>query len=227
MQLHWLIKNKAEDLIIFFNGWGMDHHPFTHLTSDHYDVVMLYDYRDFVFPEDLLKTMQPYHAFHLIAYSMGVWTAHRLMDTIPEAPSFSLAINGTLNPIHDRYGIPPEIYDQQIDSFDQNSMDTFYQELFTSPTELERFLKHQPQRPWQEQKEELIRLKQLVSQTPMQLTSGQFDAAIICNQDKVMASRNQLRFWKDQCDYHRIDEGHFPFFRWQSWESLLREVQSE
>lgn len=227
MHLRWLIKNQSQKLIIFFNGWGLDDNPFCHMESQNYDVLIFQDYRNLSLPDSFLAITAPYASVSLIAYSMGVWSAHRLLADYSFSPTFSLAINGTLNPIHDRFGIPSSVYDEQINNFDRNQIQHFYRRMFSREDDYQRFIDYCPKRAWQDQLEELICLKQTINQAPMDLTAGQYDAAIISRQDKIMASRHQLRFWKNQCDLHMIDAGHFPFFRWSSWEALMNEVQGE
>ncbi len=227
MRYTWTIRNKAENLIIFFNGWGLDEQPFIPLTSSLFDVLMFYDYQTALIPPQARAMLQPYKSFTLIGFSMGVWMSQKVMEQLPDTPVFSLAINGTLNPIHDRYGIPPAIYDQQCESFSEAAARQFYEDLVATPSERERFLAHLPRRGWQDQQAELIRLRELVQQDPLDRLSGQFDAAYISTQDKIISARNQMRFWKNQSTVHMLESGHFPFYRWPSWEALLHEVQGE
>ena len=67
VQAEWLHKNNCEKLIIFCNGWGMDGHPFTHLSSEEFDVVMLFDYRNFQLDVDISELSNNYQTIHLIA----------------------------------------------------------------------------------------------------------------------------------------------------------------
>ncbi len=225
MRYTWTIRNKAENLILFFNGWGLDDHPFEHLGSNNFDVLMFYDYDTTSIPDQARAMLQPYKTFTVIGFSMGVWISQKALPQLPDTPNYALAINGTLNPIHDRYGIPPAIYGQQCDRFNTAAVQSFYDDLLATPAERERFLNHQPKRAWQDQHAELVRLRRLIEQDPLDRLSGQFDAALIGSQDKIISARNQLRFWKNQCTVHMLDSGHFPFYRWPSWEALLHEVQ--
>ena len=47
MQYKWLNKKGNKNLIVFFNGWGMDKKVVEHLLFDDYDVLTFYDYRIF------------------------------------------------------------------------------------------------------------------------------------------------------------------------------------
>lgn len=227
MNYHWLIKNKAEDLIIFFNGWSMDANPYRHLNSTGYDVLILSDYRSLTMPQEVLSILQPYKALYLVAYSLGVWVSQHLLNRLPDTPAYSLAINGTLNPIDDRYGIPVKAYDQMIETFNERAIRDFQLSLFNNSLDASRFNENRPDRHWQDQLEELVKLKEAVNADPLDRTTGQFDTAIISSQDAVISARNQLRFWKDQCTVKMMDFGHFPFYRWTTWEALINEAQSE
>lgn len=228
MKHFWQIKNKEEDLLVFFHGWGMDHRPLQFLKSDRFDVLVFYDYRNLSLSEDVLATLPPYRSIYLVAWSMGVWASQQLVQHFPEAPAFSLAINGTLNPIHDRYGIPEATYNQTLHHFSENAPKTFYQSMFSDPDEYDRFLETQPDRTWQDQQAELSSIKTGVQSDPIQhQVTGRFDESIVSNQDKIITARNQLRYWKNQCDYRVIDAGHYPFYQWEKWEDMFREVESE
>ena len=51
MKTLWLRKEGSGELILFFNGWGMDHHIAAHLLADSlaagftHDLLVCYDYR--------------------------------------------------------------------------------------------------------------------------------------------------------------------------------------
>ena len=44
MKYKWLNLKKNREVIIFFNGWGMDESVMKHLNYGSYDVLMFYDY---------------------------------------------------------------------------------------------------------------------------------------------------------------------------------------
>ena len=92
------------------NGWGLDEQPFCFLDSESHDVFMLYDYRDLSFPVDVKALFRPYKEIYLLAWSLGVWVSQSLKNLLPDRTAFSVAINGTLQPIHQQYGIAPDIF---------------------------------------------------------------------------------------------------------------------
>ena len=106
MKYKWLNKVNNDDLIVFFNGWGMDESVVSHLDFANHDLLMFYNYNsietDFPFYE-----LDKYSTKTLVAWSMGVMTAS-LFDINYD---YKVAINGTLKPIDNMYGIPVRIYD--------------------------------------------------------------------------------------------------------------------
>ena len=109
MKQHFIIKNNQKHLLLFFAGWGMDETPFLTIHPVDKDWMICYDYRSLTFDVGLLET---YSQITLIAWSMGVWAASQIMKQYPHLPvSQSIAINGTLYPIHEIKGIAPSIFD--------------------------------------------------------------------------------------------------------------------
>ena len=46
MKYKWLNNGQNDEVIVFFNGWGMDEAVVRHLLFDAYDVIMFYDYNN-------------------------------------------------------------------------------------------------------------------------------------------------------------------------------------
>ena len=74
MQHFWLNKKENKKLIIFFNGWGMNETPVSHLNYDDFDVLMISDYRDLNFDFNQFD-FSVYDEKYLICWSMGVYAA--------------------------------------------------------------------------------------------------------------------------------------------------------
>jgi pimeloyl-[acyl-carrier protein] methyl ester esterase len=221
MQTKWLIKQERNKLLLFVNGWGMDEKPFQLLGSDEFDVFMLYDYRELAVPVNLRALCQPYHEIHLMAWSLGVWVCQQLKEELPERIVFSLAVNGTLQPIHPRYGIPPEIFESTLKNLSARTLHNFYQNMFSADEIAKLFLQHLPSRPVLEIIEELHHLKILIlAEAENQEVMG-FDAALIGNRDMIISPRNQLRFWQNQSNCRMAAAGHFPFYNWKKWEDIF------
>ena len=70
MKYKWLNQNKNTDLILFFNGWGMDESVVKHLVCGNYDVVMFYDYNS-IYTDFFDKyNIEVYEEINIIGWSM-------------------------------------------------------------------------------------------------------------------------------------------------------------
>ena len=145
MRAHWLVDNGNRKLILFCNGWGMDHHPVAHLHSGDHDVLVLSDYSSLDVAVDIDRLRVRYAQIHLICWSFGVWAGPRLFA---EAAIFArrIALNGTLRPIDDRYGIPRQFFNATLDNYSETVRDRFYRRMCRPQDVLELFLDNPPRK---------------------------------------------------------------------------------
>ena len=135
----WLNKKQNQKLILFFNGWSMDENPLKPLNFSHYDIVVFYNYQNIDIDNFLLDEINKYPEIILIGWSMGVW-AGALCAKYFNIKN-SIAINGTLSPIDDNFGIPHAVYKGTIDNFSLKYREKFYKRMFKTSEEFEKFLK--------------------------------------------------------------------------------------
>ena len=203
MKYKWLNRQTNKKLIIFFNGWGMDETIVSHLEFENYDVLMFYDYNclesDFDFSE-----IKKYDTVSLAAWSMGVMVA-TLFDI---DYSSKTAINGTLEPISDKYGIPKRIYDLTLKGFSPKGAERFIKSMFKEKVELPKI-----NRDFEEQKSELFALKEYKANTEFK-----YDRVIISTDDKIIPTKNQTAYWNIEPN---INSGHAPFYLFKKWSELL------
>ena len=96
----------SSELLLFFSGWGSEPGMF-YSDSDtglDRDVLMLWDYRDMTLDPDLLRG---YCRISLLAWSMGVWAAGKVLGKTGMINGPRLAVNGTPFPIDDPYLTAP------------------------------------------------------------------------------------------------------------------------
>ena len=55
MKYKWLNKKNNEELILFFNGWGMDESVVSHINPENFDVIMIYDYNNLEFDWSVIE----------------------------------------------------------------------------------------------------------------------------------------------------------------------------
>lgn len=217
MQTCWLTKQNRNSCILFFGGWGMDPNPFQDIPVHFHDLLMVYDYSRLE-QQNIAQLAGSYEQLHLVAWSMGVWTAAFSLARHAARFTTATAINGTLSPIDDRAGIERKALQNMIVSFSSQSLQNFYESMFTSRKEAERFLRNRPQRSEGDILNELVILKK--NYDDHGLANNIFGRKIVGSRDRIFPARNQVRSWgKDQCSIIRAP--HFPFYGWSSWDSIL------
>lgn len=222
MKSRWLHHRGREQLILFCNGWGMDEMPVKPLVSHEWDVLMFCNYTDLVPDVDLGSLFTVYKDIVLISWSMGVWAGQQLFAAHQAELSASLAINGTLCPIHDRFGIPENVVRSTLSHFDEKGRLKFYHRMCRDRELYRIFLAKQPQRSLADQKRELTTLLEIahcdLGDTPI------YHRALIADHDFIMPTANQLNYWSEK-KIRRVDAYHFLFYAYQSWDELVREAE--
>lgn len=217
MKTKWLNKDDSEQLILFFNGWGMDARVVEHLEKSG-NILMIWDYRDLEVAgmnDDLKK----YGNIAVVAWSMGVWAASRVIPLAGIRVDYSVALNGTERPVDDRYGIPVKIYELTEKGMDEKGRDKFFSRMLEGKEEKERFAAHLPSRDISEQREELgaIRRHGICLNKNMH-----WDKIIVSEKDLIFPVENQLNWWKErQIPVERLGGGHYPFYHFKSWTELI------
>lgn len=219
MRSEWLHHRERERLILFCNGWAMDEIPLGPLGSHEWDVLMFCNYVDLVPDIDLAGLFAAYGEIVLISWSMGVWAGQQLFAAHRESLSGSLAVNGTLCPIHDRFGIPEDLVRATLTHFDEKGRLKFYHRMCRDRELYRSFLAKQPRRSLAGQKRELTSLLEMV-----RCDSGEntiYHRALVAGQDFIMPTANQLNYWPKK-KVRRVDGYHFLFYNYKSWDELVK-----
>ncbi|MBU1568777.1 MAG: DUF452 family protein [Proteobacteria bacterium] len=224
MKGSWLHMEGRENLIIFCNGWGMDGTPLQLLTSSAYDVYMLYDYHDLTPPQSIKDIVHGYRQVSLISWSMGVWVGQKLFFDSVGLFHRRIAINGTLCPIDDNFGIPEKIFAETLSGYNETTRMKFYRRMCREKTNLKMFLARQPQRSPVEQCSELAALQKMVD--CVSVDQSIYQEIIIAEYDWIVPSANQRQFWFGK-QVAEIAGFHFLFYIWQSWDHLLLFADSQ
>jgi len=218
MKTSWLHKNDRHKLIVFCNGWGMDGFPFQMLGSVDYDVYMLYDYRDLVGDSAVEAIALQYRQVILIGWSMGVWVGQKLFGDKKHVFQRTIAINGTLCPIDDTYGIPVQVYDGTLANFSESTRLRFYQRMCREKANYSSFLARQPRRSLENQGEELAVFKKMVDCRPAE--ESLYEEIIVADKDFIVPTANQFHYWQAR-QVTVVSGFHFLFNLFTSWEQLL------
>ena len=215
----YLQNNNSDNLILFFCGWGMDENPFSVLKSD-YDILYVYDYTSPEFPAfDFFK----YKSVKLLSFSYGVYAG--AIAKLPDDLKLDekVAINGTLIPVDDTYGVPVKQF-ELTEKMDSQTVVKFRQRLFggeKAAQHFDIFENHLPGRSAQSCTEELLGMKKYVPQIPAPKKT--FDKVYVAKYDRCVPTRNQRNFWQKAGVNNAIELecGHFPLYNYKKLEDLL------
>ena len=218
MKSAWLHQRRNRRLIIFCNGWGMDANPFLPLGARDYDVLMLFDYSDLTLDGGPAPLFQQYQRTFLVSWSMGVWVGQQIFQPWAHRLHGAIAINGTMCPIHDQFGIPGQLYEATLEQFSAASRLKFYRRMCRERQAFDTFLENQPARSVENQRLELEALQRQVSCQVAE--DAIYTNILIADQDLVVPTANQIAFWQGQ-ESVRLEGPHFLFYRWNSWDELM------
>ncbi len=220
MYSSWLHKKNASKLIVFCNGWGMDGSAFAHLDSHHFDVLMLYDYTNLPDSYDVKDFSRSYSQVSLVSWSIGVWAGQKLFSSQEEIFHRTIAVNGTLCPMHDELGIPEEIFEGTLLNYDEAGRKKFYHRMCRDKRIYKYFLQNQPKRAIDNQLGELAALKKMIDCTPAE--NSIYQQVLVTDHDLVVPTSNQLQYWQGTRTTITLLPGvHFPFTSWKSWDEFL------
>ncbi|EAH4503538.1 DUF452 family protein [Campylobacter jejuni] len=203
MKYEFLCKNPdSKKLIVVFGGFASHPSHFSHLKSDK-NVILFYDYENF----DLNFNFKAFDELFLIAFSMGVCVANRLLKELNFKQK--IAINGTNLGIDKSKGIHPTIFKKTLQNF---KLEHFKKALFKELKSLAKdFI-------FKDEKALKIELEKL------------FDFALIKQEenflwDKVYSSKEDEIFPPNTLknsfkNLIFLDKPHFAFFHFKTWDEI-------
>jgi len=209
----YLHKAGNKELILFFNGWGMDHHRFETWPCRTYDLLAVHDYTHL----EALPDLSAYSKVHLVAWSLGVWAAAKVLEwsSIAARLSSALAINGTLTPIHPQEGISPEVFSGTIGNWsDDRAREKFGIRVSGTTESFSR-------RSTESQVEELMALHRILSTA--RPPANIFTHALISSRDRIFPPAALRSFWSKHPAVRMLEKPflHDPFVSLNTWEEVL------
>lgn len=219
MKYYYSNRNKKR-LIIFFAGWASNKEYFAHLTDNNYDELLFYNYSNDIPDIDLDTVISKYDEIVIIAWSFGVLMANNIMWLYRQKISKAIAINGTLKPIDDNMGIPVRIFNATLNNITAQGMQKFYSRMCIDEHIIQRFNLVKNYRNIADLCNELTYLKTYSNCAVT--TQNIFNFALISVTDKIIPTKNQYYFWQqNQIPVKTLSGGHFPFFYFDNWKSLI------
>lgn len=205
---------QANNLIIYFAGWGTSPQLASRLAIPaHTDLLVCYDYQHY----QLDFAWQVYQQIHIIAWSMGVWMAERVMQSIPFQQA--IAINGTARPMDDNYGIPIQTFQDTLAQLSSNTRQKFERRMCGN-RENHQHYQHVPARDLDNIEAELAWLYEQLQQD-QRTDLIPWHKAILGEQDKIFPYHNMLAYWQHRTSIQSYPMPHYPFTYLNHWEQIL------
>jgi pimeloyl-[acyl-carrier protein] methyl ester esterase len=216
-------REKNDQLVVLYGGWGADENVFTPFCSDNFDFILFYDYsadEALVLPET--KT---YRKITIIGWSLGVWAAEYLFPKTGIIPQTTIAVNGTPIPADDKYGIPLKIFEGTLNNISEINIDKFYLRMFGDKRTYQKNSDKIPHRTIKSLNDEL---RWLYNRMMEQKEPGfKWDYAVTSETDRVFPSENMNSYWKMQKSTRHIivPLPHYFFPSWDTYSDFIRFVE--
>jgi pimeloyl-[acyl-carrier protein] methyl ester esterase len=216
-------RDKNNQLVVVFGGWGTDEYVFAPLCNDEFDFILFYNYsadEALVIPET-----KKYEKTPLIAWSLGVWAAEYLSPRINIKPDVTIAVNGTPIPFDNHYGIPLSVFETILDNITEETIGRFYSGMFGDIKKNVTGTEMVFQRTLKSLKDEL---RWLYNRIMEQKEPGfRWDYAVSGENDRIFPASNQISYWnKTENTKHIIlPLSHFFFYNWKSFSDFIKFVE--
>lgn len=191
MNYRFISRQGSRRLILIFAGWGMDSRPFEGLHRSGYDIMVVWDYRSFHID---WSCVEAYDEICLLAWSMGVFAAGQTIHAIDSRITRRVAVNGTLWPIDDDYGIPTAIFRGTLDNLNERNLTKFYRRMCADRATFEAFDARRPDRDIVGLRDELRAIEERMILT--NVTMDGCDLAVCSEADAIFPIKNQLASWR-------------------------------
>lgn len=217
-------REKNNQLVVFYAGWGTDENVFTPLCNDDTDFILFYNYsadEALVLPE-----MKTYEKITLIGWSLGVWAAEYLLHKTGIKPDITIAVNGTPIPADTQYGIPLHVFEGTLNNITEENIDKFYLRMFGDKKTYETNIDRIPHRTLKSLQDEL---RWLYNRIMEQKEPGfKWDYAVTSETDRVFPSKNLNGYWEKEVDTTHIvlPLPHYFFHEWQSFTDFIKYVET-
>jgi len=222
MKTHIRRRENNEKLIIVFGGWGIDQNAFIPLCTESHDFMLYFNYSA---DEPLvLPDRKTYGQVVLIGWSLGVWAAEYLSDSMNLNPDLTIAVNGTPVPADDKYGIPLDIFEGTLNNIDESGIYKFNLRLFGNKDILDDNVDKLSKRSINSYGAELRWLYNRIMENPDK--NYRWDIAVSSINDRVFTPDNQIKYWKNRKDtrHIKIDQPHYPFHYWGSFDNMIKDL---
>lgn len=205
MKVSFLKREEGNNsLILIFTGWSASASLYDDVSVPGWDVIVVSDYDDGEFDNSLLSR---YSTIYLYAWSLGVAMAGVCLDSDKIIRKF--AVNGTMKPSDDVYGILRNTYHSTAENLDDRNLRKFRRRMFESADSY-KSVAH-----LLETEADIETLRNQLY-TVDKITSGitpdfKWTRAYISEKDAIFPVRSQRRYWISQgnVEIFSLKGGHF------------------
>lgn len=199
------------NLILFFNGWGMDERIFKDFPNLKNFQINIINY-----PYNVpLLNFEKHDKIYVIGWSFGVYYASLFLKNFPY-DYIGISINGTPETIGSN-GITPKIFDLTLNTLNKENLLKFYENMEVKAPFLNM------DKSIEELKESLLHLKN--NYVPQE---NYFHFSYIGERDKIIPASRQNKYYKNKnIPIFNISCGHYPFYILNSWDKILKDVTNE
>lgn len=205
-----IVKDKGcRRLLLLMAGWGMDPAPFRELYAPGYDVAVAWNYETEKFDSTILER---YREIVVVAWSMGVMEADRILPKYSLPITLTVAVNGTLTPVNDGEGIPVKVFEGTLATLSEENVTRFNRRMCGGGELFRLWNDNAPARTIESLKRELALLGERAMETA-EHEGLYWDMAIVGSRDMIFPAESQLRAWRRyNAVVKEIDAPHLPPF---------------
>ncbi|MDP0488214.1 MAG: DUF452 family protein [Fusobacterium sp. JB021] len=194
------------NIIVFFNGWGMNEEVLKELKNK-----SEYEILNISFPYKLDRNkLKGYNNIIFIGWSFGVYYMCKFLnDNLDFDYQEVISINGTPE-IIGKYGIMEKVYNLTLKGMDEENLEKFYINMDCKL------------RPKDKEIKDLIYELEYLKENYIP-QENKVSKAIIGLNDKIIKSKNQIKYYKSKSvEIKQIDGGHYIFPQLKSWEDIIK-----
>lgn len=194
------------NIIVFFNGWGMDDKILETLENK-----KDYEVLNISFPYNFDKSqLEKYETKIFVGWSFGVYYMCKFLNENEDINYNNvIAINGTPE-IIGKNGIIKKVYDLTLNNMNKENLDKFYKNMECKL------------RPKNKNMQELIYELEYLKENYIPQKNKVLKAIIGIN-DKIIRSKNQNKYYEENgAEIKKIDGGHYVFPQLKNWEDIIK-----
>lgn len=206
MVLTFINKDDNPRLILIFTGWSTDDSLYRNFRIEGWDVAVAHSYSDLSLDVSILNQ---YYTIYIFAWSLGVFIADTVLPANRITAAF--AINGTVNPASDKYGIPESIFRGTAVGLSISNLQKFRKRMMP---DAETYRHTFPESPTNNDieilKQELYAILDMNFNAPGKPRLP-WSRAYISEGDRIFPPQNMVNAWQldSQVDIKQLNGAHF------------------